>query len=129
MKQISRGREDSICREYDFSVRHLYGYVSMFQLPGFKSFRWRQDISSGRSVAHSRNRPALKYWTALSCSRIFFLPLFFFFFFFHCHKPRRRSFEPQEKTTCTIYARISPWFKQAVLAEEFFSAFSRDPFN
>ena len=47
-----------------------------FSLPESKSFAlWRQDISSGRSVAHSRSRgdrPALKYWTALSCSRIFF---------------------------------------------------------
>lgn len=40
-----------------------------------KVFARRQDISSGRPVAQSRDRPALKYWTALSCSRIFFLHL------------------------------------------------------
>lgn len=36
-----------------FVVRHLYGYVSMFQFPDLKVFARRQDISSGRSVAQS----------------------------------------------------------------------------
>lgn len=39
-------------------VRHLYGYVSMFQLPGLKVFARRQDISSGRPVAQSRSSRA-----------------------------------------------------------------------
>lgn len=39
-------------------VRHLYGYVSMFQLPDLKVFARRQDISSGRSVAQLRSSRA-----------------------------------------------------------------------